>query len=116
MTFGTWLFTRLNGRRVGTDAAGNVYYEDKRPRAERRTRRWVVYNGDVEASRVPPEWHAWLHYTVDAPLAETARRPWQKPHVPNATGTALSYRPSGHDYQGGHRARATGDYEPWTPG
>ena len=116
MTFGTWLFTLFNGRRVGTDAAGNVYYEEKRPRAGKRTRRWVVYQGDVEASRVPPEWHAWLHYTVDAPLAETTRRSWQKPHQPNATGTPDSYRPPGHDYQGGHRAKATGDYEPWVPG
>ena len=41
--------------------------------------------------------------------------PWQKPHLPNATGTAASYRPPGHDYEGGHRARATGDYEAWTP-
>ena len=39
---------------------------------------------------MPPEWHAWLHYTTDTPLAETARRPWQKPHLANATGTAFS--------------------------
>ena len=116
MTVGTWLFTLFNGRRIGTDAAGNVYYAEKRPRSGgRRTRRWVIYKGDVEASSVPPEWHSWLHYTTDTPLAETARRPWQKPHLANATGTAFSYRPPGHDYQGGHRAKATGDYEPWTP-
>ena len=30
--------------------------------------------------------------------------------------TADSYRPAGHDYQGGKRAKATGDYEAWTPG
>ena len=60
---------------------------------------------------MPPEWHAWLHYTTDAPIVETQRRPWQKPHLPNPTGTPLSYRPPGHDYEGGQRARATGDYE-----
>ena len=65
---------------------------------------------------VPSEWHAWLHYTTNAPLVEQARRPWEKPHLPNVTGTAAGYRPSGHDYQGGERARATGDYEAWTPG
>ena len=31
------------------------------------------------------------------------------------TGTALAYRPPGHTLKGGHRAPATGDYEPWTP-
>jgi NADH:ubiquinone oxidoreductase subunit len=116
MNIGTWLFTRLKGRQIGTDAAGNIYYEEKRQRpGSLRNRRWVAYAGPVEASVVPPEWHAWLHYTTDTPLPETGRKVWQKPHLPNATGTAFSYRPPGHDYEGGHRARATGDYEAWTP-
>ncbi|HET6305833.1 MAG TPA: NADH:ubiquinone oxidoreductase subunit NDUFA12 [Rhodopila sp.] len=116
MNIGTWLFTKLNGRQVGTDATGNVYYEEKRRRSGRlRTRRWVAYAGVVEASAVPPEWHAWLHYMTDVPLADTGRKPWQKPHLANATGTPTSYRPPGHDYEGGQRARATGDYEAWTP-
>ena len=41
----------------------------------------------AEASRVPPEWHAWLHYTTDAPLPDDGRRAWQKPHQANMTGT-----------------------------
>jgi NADH:ubiquinone oxidoreductase subunit len=116
MNIGTWLFTRLNGRRIGTDGAGNIYFEDRKVRPGQRTRRWVAYAGAVDASEVPPEWHAWLHYTTDAPLPDTGRKPWQKPHLANATGTPLGYRPPGHDYQGGQRARATGDYEAWTPG
>ena len=88
MNIGTRLFTLLKGRSVGTDAAGNIYYEERRPRPQRRIRRWVAYAGTPEASDVPPEWHAWLHYTTDAPLAETARRPWQTSYVPNLTGTA----------------------------
>jgi NADH:ubiquinone oxidoreductase subunit len=117
MNIGTRLFTFFRGRSVGTDAIGNRYYEEKTHRAgQQRQRRWVMFAGGVEeASAVPPEWHAWLHYTTDAPLA-APRRAWQKPHVPNLTGTALGYRPPGHDYQGGHRAAATGDYEAWTPG
>jgi NADH:ubiquinone oxidoreductase subunit len=115
MNIGTRLFTLLRGRSVGTDAAGNIYYEERRPRANLRNRRWVAYAGVPEASDVPPEWHAWLHYTTDAPLTTTPRRPWQKPYVPNMTGTPASYRPPGHDYQGGHRAPATGDYESWEP-
>jgi NADH:ubiquinone oxidoreductase subunit len=117
MNLGTWLFTKLHGRQVGTDATGNIYFTDRRPRAgSGRARRWVMYAGVPEASDVPPEWHAWLHHTTDAPLPEGPRLPWQKPHLPNETGTPLSYRPPGHDYEGGKRARATGDYEAWTPG
>jgi NADH:ubiquinone oxidoreductase subunit len=116
MTIGTRLFTWLRGAQVGQDGFGNRYFREKRVRDPKRDRRWVLYNGAPEATKVPPEWHAWLHYTTDAPLPETARRPWQKPHLANATGTASSYRPPGHDYEGGHRAAATGDYESWTPG
>ena len=119
MTIGTRLFTWMHGRPVGRDTVGNRYYEDRRAQgtgASVRPRRWVLYAGDAEASKVPPEWHCWLHYTTEAPLPESARQPWQKPHEPNGTGTAASYRPPGHDYRGGHRSPATGDYEAWTPG
>ena len=117
MNLGTWIFTKLKGQRVGSDAVGNVYYQEKQPRSgTTRVRRWVAYGGVAEASEVPPEWHAWLHYTTDTPLPETGRKTWQQAHQPNQTGTASSYRPPGHDYQGGQRARATGDYEAWTPG
>ena len=116
MNIGTWLFTRLRGRRIGADSYGNVYYEERRARPGYRLRRWVAYAGAPEASLVPPEWHAWLHYTTDAPIAEQTRHPWEKQHLPNATGTPAGYRPPGHDYRGGQRARATGDYEAWTPG
>lgn len=115
MDIGTRINTWLHGREIGRDGVGNIYYEDKRARADGPKRRWVSFSGEAEASAVPPEWHAWLHYTVDAPLAGAARA-WQKPHVANPTGSAEGYRPAGHDYKGGQRAAATGDYEAWTPG
>jgi NADH:ubiquinone oxidoreductase subunit len=31
------------------------------------------------------------------------------------TGTPFAYHPQGSILRGGRRARATGDYEPWTP-
>ncbi len=114
MNIGTRLFTWLKGRRVGADAQGNVYFEERRPRRGLRVRRWVAYAGVPEASKVPCEWHSWLHYTTDTPLP-VLTRPWVKPHIANQTGTAESYRPPGHDYEGGQRAPATGDYEAWTP-
>jgi NADH:ubiquinone oxidoreductase subunit len=109
----TWLF----GEFVGTDSSGNRYYRDRRSKGGKRERRWVLYNGEAEPSRVPPEWHAWLHRIVaDPPKPEALRpRPWQKPHQPNLTGTDRAYRPPGHTLKGGQRARGTGDYEPWIP-
>jgi NADH:ubiquinone oxidoreductase subunit len=116
MHLGTWLLTRFKGHLVGTDGAGNNYYEERAVRPNGRARRWIIYNGPVEASAVPPEWHAWLHYTTEKPIQESARRPWSKAHIPNQTGTPAGYRPPGHDYEGGKRDHATGDYEAWTPG
>lgn len=119
-TIGTLIYTWLFGTKVGTDAFGNRYYRSRKPDREGRwgrERRWVVYKGIDEASKVPPEWHAWLHHISDAPLTERAgkKRPWQKPHMPNLTGTRYAYRPKGHELRGGQRPPATGDYEPWTP-
>lgn len=117
MNIRIWLYTLLNGELVGVDEFGNRYYRGKGKRLHGRERRWCRYKGTAEASKVPPEWHAWLHHTVDAPLTESAANawPWQKTHLPNLTGTTSAYRPAGHDYRGGKRAAATGDYEPWTP-
>lgn len=112
MNIGTRLFTMLRGREVGRDGSGNIYYEDRKERPGQARRRWVAYAGAPEATKVPAEWHAWLHYTIDAPI-EAAKRPWQQPHVPNQTGTAARYTPPGAT---GQRNKATGDYEAWTPG
>lgn len=111
---GLVLTTMRHGGAVGQDGTGNRYFEERRPVG--RARRWVVYAGrSREASLVPPEWHGWLHFTTDAPLSDAGRFAWQLPHEPNLTGTPLAYRPKGHDYAGGARARASADYEPWTP-
>ncbi len=115
MNLGTRLFTWFRGREVGSDSAGNRYFEEKRAVAGRRARRWVRYAGSNEPTRIPPEWYGWMHYTLDAPLPETNRRPWQKPHLPNVTGTAAAYRPPGHDYAGGNRPASRADYQAWTP-
>ena len=124
MTLGTRLLTWFRGELVGSDGFGNRYYRDKgRRQLQRgggrysREKRWVVYNGVPEASKVPPEWHAWLHHTVDEIPRPDARvrHPWEKPHQPNLTGSPLAYHPRGSLLRGGQRAPATGDYEPWTP-
>lgn len=118
MDIGTLLFTWLFGEYVGTDVHGNRYYRNRKLKRYGRERRWVLYKGEREASKVPPEWDAWLHHVSDEPLTGAAAemRPWQKQHVPNLSGTPLAYRPKGHDLRGGRRPPATGDYEVWTPG
>jgi NADH:ubiquinone oxidoreductase subunit len=118
MHIGTRLFTWIFGERVGEDGFGNRYYRNRHKKRYGRERRWVAYKGIVEASKVPAEWHGWLHHITDvAPVAEGTplRWPWQKPHLPNLSGTPYAYYPPGHDLRGGQRAPATGDYEPWTP-
>lgn len=114
---GLVLNTIRHGLTVGQDGQGNQYFEERKSTlSDGRKRRWVVYADQArEASLVPPEWHAWLHFTTDQPLSEALRRPWQKPHQPNLTGTPFAYRPRGHDYNGGNRTQVSADYEPWTP-
>ena len=118
MTIGTRIFTWLNGREVGRVQFGNRYYVAKSGQAAQgRQKRWVIYKGLPEASKVPAEWHAWLHHSVDdLPDQQTiADHAWQREHVPNLTGTVYAYRPPGHVSQGGKREKATGDYQAWTP-
>lgn len=115
MTIGTRLYTWLKGERVGEDAFGNRYYRERGARA--RPRRWVMYKGMPEASKVPPEWHAWLHWIVDTPPTETTAkpRPWQKPHLPNLTGTVHAYSPPGDMAKGDRPEGMPAPYQPWRP-
>lgn len=120
-TIGTMLHTSLKGEHVGTDAQGNRYYRAKQKHGAKthgvRERRWVIYEGANDASRVPAEWHGWLHGTFDG-VPESYLPPpriWETDFTPNLTGTHAAYRPQGALERGGKRAAATGDYEAWTP-
>ena len=109
-TIGTQIFTWRNGVKVGEDADGNVFY-----RSRDGKRRWVIYNGEAEATRVNPEWHGWLHHTWDEPPTERPlrRQKWEKPHVENLTGTPLAYAPPGSIRKPDPEGRK--DYEAWSP-
>jgi NADH:ubiquinone oxidoreductase subunit len=118
----TWsnrLYTAFRGRLVGRDQSGNRYYVQRKGVGPLGVpRRWVIYANGAEASHVTPDWHGWLHYTVDSPPTEEdyVARPWQKPHQSNLTGTSGAYRPSGSILGPAMRPKATGDYKPWRPG
>ncbi|MEP7222921.1 MAG: NADH:ubiquinone oxidoreductase subunit NDUFA12 [Novosphingobium sp.] len=116
-TIGTMLNSTLTGERVGIDAQGNRYYRAAKRLPDGRERRWVIYNGANDASRVPAEWHGWLHGSFDS-VPESNLPPariWEVDYTPNQTGTAQAYRPQGALERGGKRAGATGDYEAWSP-
>ena len=104
--FHTWRY----GVKVGEDEQGNIFYHSRDGK-----RRWVIYNGEAEASRVSPQWHGWLHYTWDEPPTETPlrRKDWEKPHLENLTGTPLAYAPPGSIRRESPVEKT--DYEAWTP-
>jgi NADH:ubiquinone oxidoreductase subunit len=118
-TVTTMLNSALTGEKVGSDAQGNNYYRAKKPYPKGhpfagKERRWVIYNGANDASRVPAEWHGWLHGSFaegeNGGVPESnlpAPRIWEVDYTPNATGTPLAHRP--------HRGRKDGAYEAWSP-
>jgi NADH:ubiquinone oxidoreductase subunit len=116
-TLGALWDIKRRGVFVGQDAQGNRYFEERKASLEGRKRRWVVYDGLAEASRVDADWHGWMHHTLDAPPTTQPlhKQAWELPHRPNLTGTVGAYRPKGSLARGGERAPATADYEAWSP-
>jgi len=111
-TIGAGRHIRRHGRSVGEDANGNVYYQSKKG-----DRRWVIYNGANDASRITPDWYAWMHKQIDD-VPDVALPPAPKflaDPVANLTGTPFAYSPSGALDGGGRRQAAAGDYQAWTP-
>lgn len=109
-TYWTQFYTWRKGQRVGEDGDGNVYFRNADD-----SKRWVIYNGEAEASRVSPEWHGWLHRTWDTPPNEKplSHKAWEKPHQENLTGTASAYAPPGSIRRAEPSPRQ--DYEAWQP-
>lgn len=98
------------GRLVGEDTQGNKYYEDKKRMRYGKARRWVIYKGRAEASKIPPEWHGWLHFITSGTPGFRHPYLWEKGHLPNLTGTPDAHQPKG--LQG---ISPNKDYEPWAP-
>ncbi|WP_163846271.1 NADH:ubiquinone oxidoreductase subunit NDUFA12 [Pseudooceanicola aestuarii] len=109
-TLNTRLYTWRRGEKVGEDENGNSFY-----RSRDGKRRWVIYNGEAEASRIGPDWHGWLHHTYSELPSERplVHKTWEKPHLANLTGTPLAYAPAGSIRREEPAPRA--DYEAWSP-
>ena len=95
-TFGTRIQTIFSGNFVGIDNFGNKYYQNKSGK-----KRWVIYNEEIDASRIPNEWYSWMHFINDLKtnLNDTKKYDWQKPHLPNQTGTKDSYHPNKDNHE-----------------
>ena len=109
-TLNTRLHTWKNGVKVGEDEQGNIYHTTRDEK-----RRWVIFNGEAEASRVNADWHGWLHHTYkETPLSNPLiHKNWEKPHQENLTGTISAYIPDGSLKSTETKKRT--DYEAWKP-
>jgi|TARA_B110000438_G_C15748418_1_gene621796 NADH dehydrogenase len=89
-TVGTFIYTFFTGKFFGKDKFGNMYYTNS------YGKRWVIYKSNVESSKIPPEWHAWIHFTSkNIPLEDKKKYSWQKEHEENLTGTVNAHKPEG---------------------
>ena len=89
-TIGTLIFTLFSGKYIGTDEFGNKYYSNS------KGKRWVIYKDRVDSSKIPSEWHLWMHHlTNNKPQVNQNKFKWQKQHEENLTGTLKAYKPEG---------------------
>ena len=89
-TIGTFILTLFTGKFVGKDEFGNKYYSNA------KGKRWVIYQSKVESSKIPSEWHLWIHFlTNNRPSDNPKKFEWQKKHEENLTGTKKAYKPDG---------------------
>ena len=116
MSFGTKIYTWLYGKLVGIDEVGNKYYTNKNDKSNLNDKRWVIFSGEIEASKIPPHWHAWLHKTIDKPPLEYQHKyDWQKDHLHNPTGTSEAYFPNSHPLSKLKESKTKKEYETWKP-
>ena len=89
-TVGTFIYTLFTGKLVGKDEFGNKYYSNS------KGKRWLIYKNRVESSKIPPEWHLWIHFlTNNKPSNNPIKFKWQKKHEENLTGTPKAHKPEG---------------------
>jgi NADH:ubiquinone oxidoreductase subunit len=89
-TLGTFIYTLFTGKIIGRDQFGNKYYSNS------KGRRWVIYKDNIESSKIPPDWHSWIHFLkINKPSTEEKKFLWQKQYEENLTGTDRAYKPEG---------------------
>ena len=89
-TVGTLIYTIFTGKLSGIDEFGNKYYLNS------KGKRWVIYNTNIEPTKIPPEWHSWIHFLTNKTPNENLKKfSWQKKHQENLTGTKNAHKPKG---------------------
>ena len=116
MSIGTKLYTWFFGKLVGIDNLNNKYYCSSNNFNNHKVKRWVIFSKEIEATRIPPHWHAWLHKTIDLPPIDYKHKyNWQKDLKPNMTGTSEAYYPDSHPLSQSQDKKIKKDYETWNP-
>tara|TARA_B110000116_G_scaffold266916_1_gene278427 strand:- start:913 stop:1266 length:354 start_codon:yes stop_codon:yes gene_type:complete len=117
MSIGTSIYTWLYGNLVGKDDNGNQYYCNSKNFDDLDVKRWVIFNGEIEASKIPSHWHAWLHKSIDIPPINYFHKySWQKDHEQNMTGTDNAYYPSSHPLSKDYKFdEVKSEYDSWSP-
>ena len=107
-TIGTFIYTIFFGKFVGKDDYGNKYYENKKT-----GKRWVIYKGEINASKITSDWYSWMHHIENQhPLEKKIKKySWQKPHLENKTGTKNAYKPNKISKKNKNLKK----YETWNP-
>ena len=75
------------------DEKGFIFYTNYE---STKGKRWVIYADEIDASKIPVEWHSWIHFTPNKveKIHDFKKYDWQKPHKPNLTGTEEAYYPN----------------------
>ena len=117
MNLGTKIYTWVYGKFVGDDEFGNKYYCNSKKFEDSTAKRWVIFKDEIEASKIPPHWHAWLHKTIDIPPINYSHKySWQKNSEPNLTGTPKAYFPNSQNLAKlKNRKKNDIEYEKWQP-
>ena len=106
---------KFTSKKVGEDEFGNHYFESKKARNGQK-RRFVIYNGMAEPSKIPATWHGWMHYNQDEIPHLNNHHAWQKIHLPNVTGTKMAHTPETLQEDGSKsRKKVSSDYQSWQP-
>ncbi len=88
-----YIYIVLFGKKIANDKFGNKYYmvfiDMLFIKIEKR---YVLYNGIKDSSKIPPEYNNWLMGNVDD-ISTLQTRAWVKSHLPNLSGTKLAYYP-----------------------
>ena len=92
-TLGTGIYTFFYGKYKGKDYFENKYYQNK------NGKRWVIYNGEIDATKIPNEWYSWIHHLNNKieHTHELKKFEWQKKNTPNQTGTSNAFHPNKDD-------------------